>query len=89
MSKNPFKCHEEFFLYLQPTMIPPKNAFDIFPPDWGMLRRSIDVFRFFFKRVMETTSAARSKMFTPYIKGNYNSNIISVHTMYYVHTRVS
>ena len=32
-----FKCHEEV-LYLQPT-IPPKR-FDIFPPDWGMLRRS-------------------------------------------------
>ena len=29
--------HEEV-LYLQP-MIPPKR-FDIFPPDWGMLRRS-------------------------------------------------
>ena len=29
--------HEEFS-YLQP-MIPPKR-FDIFPPDWGMLRRS-------------------------------------------------
>ena len=37
-SGNPFKCHEEFFLSLQP-MIPPKR-FDIFPPDWGMLRRS-------------------------------------------------
>ena len=35
--RNPFKCHEEV-LYLQP-MIPPKR-FDIFPPDWGMLRRS-------------------------------------------------
>ena len=34
-SGNPFKCHEEV-LYLQP-MIPPKR-FDIFPPDWGMLR---------------------------------------------------
>ena len=33
---NPFKCHE--VLCLQP-MIPPKR-FDIFPPDWGMLRRS-------------------------------------------------
>ena len=32
-----FKCHREV-LYLQP-MIPPKH-FDIFPPDWGMLRRS-------------------------------------------------
>ena len=36
-SGNPFKCHEEVF-YLQP-MIPPK-CFDIFPPDWGVLRRS-------------------------------------------------
>ena len=36
-SGNPFKCHEEV-LYLQP-MIPP-NRSDIFPPDWGMLRRS-------------------------------------------------
>ena len=33
---NPIKYHEEV-LYLQP-MIPPKR-FDIFPPDWGMLRR--------------------------------------------------
>ena len=30
-------CHEEV-LYLQP-MIPPKG-FDVFPPGWGMLRRS-------------------------------------------------
>ena len=37
-SGNPFKCHEEVLYYLQP-MIPPKR-FDIFPPDWGMLRRS-------------------------------------------------
>ena len=36
-SGNPFKCHEEV-LYLQP-IIPPKR-FDIFHPDWGMLRRS-------------------------------------------------
>ena len=36
-SGNPFKCHEEV-LYLQP-LIPPKR-FDIFSPDWGMLRRS-------------------------------------------------
>ena len=36
-SGNPFKCHQEGS-YLQP-MIPPKR-FDIFPPDWGMLRRS-------------------------------------------------
>ena len=32
-----FKCHEEV-LYFQ-LLIPPKR-FDIFPPDWGMLRRS-------------------------------------------------
>ena len=37
LSGNPFECHEEV-LFLQP-MIPPKR-FDIFPPDWGMLRRS-------------------------------------------------
>ena len=36
-SGNPFKCHEEN-LCLQP-MIPPKR-FDIFPPGWGVLRRS-------------------------------------------------
>ena len=36
-SGNPFKCHEGV-LFLQP-MIPPKR-FDIFPPDWEMLRRS-------------------------------------------------
>ena len=36
-SGNPFKCHE-VVLYLQP-MIPPKR-FDIFPLDWGMMRRS-------------------------------------------------
>ena len=34
---NLIKCHEEI-LSLQP-MIQPKR-FDIFPPDWGMLRRS-------------------------------------------------
>ena len=45
-SGNPFKCHEEV-LYLQP-MIPPKR-FDIFPPDWGMLRRSRRV-QIFFKQ---------------------------------------
>ena len=36
-SRNPFKCHEEV-LSLQP-IIPPKR-FDIFFPDWGMLKRS-------------------------------------------------
>ena len=36
-SGNPFKCHEEV-LYFQ-LLIPPKR-FDIFSPDWGMLRRS-------------------------------------------------
>ena len=34
---NPFECHEEVSS-LQP-MIPSKH-FDIFPPHWGMLRRS-------------------------------------------------
>ena len=43
-SGNPFKCHEEV-LYLQ-SMIPPKR-FDIFSPDWGMLRRSRCVHIFF------------------------------------------
>ena len=42
-SGNPFKRHEEV-LYLQP-MIPPKR-FDIFLPDWGMLRRSRRVLNF-------------------------------------------
>ena len=40
--ENPNKCHnEEFFFFLQP-MIPPTTTkrFDIFSPDWGMLRRS-------------------------------------------------
>ena len=37
-SGNPFKSHKIFCIYLQP-MVPPKR-FDIFPPDWGMLRRS-------------------------------------------------
>ena len=32
------KHKQQEVLYLQ-TMIPPKG-FDIFPPDWGMLRRS-------------------------------------------------
>ena len=36
-SVNPFKCHEEV-LSLQPMVLP--KRFDIFPPDWGMPRRS-------------------------------------------------
>ena len=36
-------------VYLQP-MIPPKR-FDIFPPDWEMLRRSIGAFRFSLKNL--------------------------------------
>ena len=47
-SGNPFKCHEEvLYIFLQ-TMVPPKR-FDIFPSDWGMLRRGLDAFRVFFK----------------------------------------
>ena len=52
-SGNPFKCHEEFFLYLQP-IIPPKR-FDIFPSDWGMLRRS--------RRVLIILETTRSLVF--------------------------
>ena len=44
---NPFKCDQEV-LSLH-TMNPPKRS-DIFSPDWGMLGRSIDAFRFFFQR---------------------------------------
>ena len=36
-SGNPFKSHEEI-LSLQPRI--PTKRFDIFPPDWGVLRRS-------------------------------------------------
>ena len=36
-SENPFKCHEQALYHK--LVIPPKR-FDIFPPDWGMLRRS-------------------------------------------------
>ena len=49
---NPFKGHEEVFFYLQPMI--PLKCFDIiylFPPDWGMLRKSrLDAFRFFLKQ---------------------------------------
>ena len=53
-SENPLKYHEEVFVfaaYYDPT---PKR-FDIFPPDWGMLRRSLDAFRFFFEEDRSTT----------------------------------
>ena len=50
---NPFKCHEEFFLSLQP-MIPPKRS-DIFPFDWGVLRRS--------RRVLIFLATTRSLVF--------------------------
>ena len=45
------KCHEEL-LYLQPIISP--KRFDIFPPDWGMLRRSRRVQIFIFKVVVDT-----------------------------------
>ena len=41
-SGNPFKCHEEFFLYLQP-LIPPKR-FDIFSPPTGGCSEGLGVF---------------------------------------------
>ena len=56
ISGNPFKCHEEVSS-LQP-MIPPKH-FDIFPDDWGMLRRSrcVHMFKYVFENtVLKTTS---------------------------------
>ena len=43
-SGNPFKCHQEFFLYLQ-SMVPPKS-FDIFPPAGGCSEGLLDAFRF-------------------------------------------
>ena len=55
-SENPFKCHEEA-LYLQP-MIPPKR-FDIFPPDWGILRRSGRVQIFSFKNHRQVGTVAK------------------------------
>ena len=36
-SGNPFKCHEEFFLSMQPMI--PSTCFGLFLLDWGMLRR--------------------------------------------------
>ena len=45
-SGNPFKCPEHV-LSSQPMILP--KRFDIFPPDWGMLRRGLDAFRFFFE----------------------------------------
>ena len=47
-SGNPFKCHEE--VWSLQCMIPPTKRLDIFPTDWGMLRRGQDAFRFFFKK---------------------------------------
>ena len=47
-SGNPFKCHEEI-LSMQP-MIPPKR-FDIFPPDWRMLRKFRWVLQIFLETV--------------------------------------
>ena len=47
-SVNPIKCHEEV-LSLQP-MISPKR-FDIYFPDWGMLRRSRCVQMFFLNTI--------------------------------------
>ena len=60
--KNPVKYHEEVFVfaaYYDPT---PKR-FDIFPPDWGMLRRSLDAFRFFFEEDRSTTKKIQSSRF--------------------------
>ena len=56
---NPFKCHEEV-LYLQPMIIPLIKRFDIFPPDWGMLRGSRCVQIFFNKIYFVPTIPAAS-----------------------------
>ena len=45
--------HEEV-LFLQPTILP--KHFDIFPPDWGMLRRSRRVQIFLYKTAVCCTS---------------------------------
>ena len=47
-SRNPFQCHEEV-LSLQPMI--PLKSFDIFPPDWGMLRRSRIQYIYSFSKV--------------------------------------
>ena len=64
-SGNPFKCHEEV-LYLQP-MIPPIKRFDIFPPDWGMLRRSrrVQIFLSTERRnhILSNRATIRSRIF--------------------------
>ena len=47
--KNPFKCHEEVLycsLY-DPTYT---KCFDIFPPDWGMLRRRSTCIQIFLQK---------------------------------------
>ena len=46
-SGNPFECHEEFFLYLQPLISP--KRFDIFFPLTGGCSEGLGAFCFFFK----------------------------------------
>ena len=44
---TPIKYHEEF-LSLHPIILP--KRFGIPPPDWGMLRKGLNAFRFFLKQ---------------------------------------
>ena len=58
-SGNPFKCHEEV-LYLQPMIWSHLNVLTVFPPDWGMLRRSRRVLIFHLTQTTAlTTTTAR------------------------------
>ena len=54
LSGNPFKCHEEVFVFLQP-MIPPKR-FDIFPPLTGGCSEGLYAFKIFFRGRTEVVS---------------------------------
>ena len=51
-SANPIKCHEEV-LSLQHMM--PSKRFDIFPPDWGVPRRSrcVQIFLYIFLETVD------------------------------------
>ena len=83
-SGNPFKCHKEFFLSLQPT-IPPKH-FDVFPPDWGICSEGLGTFRFFLKqhavwclKKNQNASSLKTLSGQTCFKGNLNSSRPSEH----------
>ena len=66
-SGNPFKCHEEVNLYLQAMILP--KRFDVFPPDWGMLRRSrcVQILLNYIEDVTNCTTSRCKKATTLYI----------------------